>query len=312
MPDNSGKTPIVIAHRGASAYLPEHSLPAKALAFGMGADYLEQDVVASREGELLVLHDLVLNHVSDVAIKFPGRHREDGQFYCIDFDLQEIRTLQFAERIDPGTAKVHFPGRFPREAGGFPIASLSDELRFIGGLNKATGRKVGIFTEIKAPAWHREQGIDLSGKVLATLDDFGYLREGAPILLACFDAHELKKIRKQVGPGLPIIQLLSSKTAVDGDLLRDIATYASGIGPSIQLIYRGKNEAGESCLTDLVRQAQDLGMAVYPYTFRADDLPDGMESFKELLDLFIVQLQVNGLITDFTDQVVDFRQEHPA
>jgi glycerophosphoryl diester phosphodiesterase len=312
MPDNSGKTPIVIAHRGASAYLPEHSLPAKALAFGMGADYLEQDVVASRDGELLVLHDLVLDDVSDVEAKFPGRRREDGQFYCIDFDLEEIRTLQFAERIDSGTARVRFPGRFPREAGGFPVATMSDELRFIEGLNQATGRKVGIFTEIKAPAWHREQGIDLSGKVLATLDDFGYLDECAPLLLACFDADELKKIRKQVGAGLAIIQLLSSKTTVDGDVLRDIATYANGIGPSIQLIYQGKNGAGEPHLTDLVQEAQDLGLAVHPYTFRADMLPAGMDSFQELLDLFIVQLQVNGLITDFTDRVVEFREQHLA
>ena len=169
MPDKSGKTPIVIAHRGASAYLPEHSLPAKALAFGMGADYLEQDVIASRDGELLVLHDLVLENVSDVALKFPGRHRDDGHFYCIDFDLAEIRTLEFGERTKPGTEELTYPHRFPRNAGSFRVASFRDELCFLRGLNQATGRSVGIFTEIKAPAWHREQGIDLSDRVLAML-----------------------------------------------------------------------------------------------------------------------------------------------
>lgn len=312
MPDIAVKTPIVIAHRGASGYLPEHSLPSKALAFGMGADYLEQDLIASRDGELLVLHDLILDDVSDVAVKFPGRQRADGHFYCIDFDLQEIRRLQFAERTQPGTTRMRYPGRFPREAGGFAVSTFSDELRFIQGLNRTTGRKVGIFTEIKAPAWHRAQGVDLSARMLAMLDEFAYLRDGAPVLLACFDMDELKNIRKRVGSGLPIIQLLSSKTVVDDDLLPEIATYANGIGPSIQLIYRGKGSAGEPRLTDLVRQAQDLGLAVHPYTFRADDLPDGIESFQELLDLFIVQLEVDGLITDFTDRVIDFRDRQFA
>ena len=207
---------------------------------------------------------------------------------------------------------MRYPGRFPREAGGFAVSTFSDELRFIQGLNRTTGRKVGIFTEIKAPAWHRAQGVDLSARMLAMLDEFAYLRDGAPVLLACFDMDELKNIRKRVGSRLPIIQLLSSKTVVDDDLLPGIATYANGIGPSIQLIYRGKGSAGEPRLTDLVRQAQDLGLAVHPYTFRADDLPGGIESFQELLDLFIVQLEVDGLITDFTDRVIDFRDRQLA
>ena len=74
--------PLVIAHRGASGYLPEHTLVAKALAFGQGADYLEQDVVATRDDELIVFHDLTLEDTTDVAQRFPGRQRADGHYYC--------------------------------------------------------------------------------------------------------------------------------------------------------------------------------------------------------------------------------------
>jgi glycerophosphoryl diester phosphodiesterase len=312
MPDIPGKPPIVIAHRGASAYLPEHSLPSKALAYGMGADYLEQDIVISRDGELLVLHDLILDHVSDVAVKFPGRQRADGHFYCIDFDLREIRTLRFTERVKPGTQVLRYAGRFPRAAGSFPIVTFSEEIEFVRGLNQATGRSVGIFLEIKKPAWHREQGVDLPSRVLAELADLSNLLERIPVFLACFDADELRKIHKKVDPGFTIIQLLSSKTLIDAGLLADIAAYANGIGPSIQLIYQGKHSAGQPRLTDLVRQAHALGLGVYPYTFRADDLPDGMETFEELLELFIVRLEVDGLISDFTDRVVAFRQQQFA
>ena len=307
MSEKVANTPIVIAHRGASAYLPEHTLAAKALAYGMGADYLEQDVIASRDGELLILHDLSLDAVSDVATKFEGRHREDGHFYCIDFDLDEIRTLEFGERTTLANGQLNYPNRFPRDAGSFPVVTLRDELRFLKGLNHATGRCTGIFTEIKAPAWHREQGIELSELILATLNECGYPDKDVPVLLACFDAGELQKIRQQTGPDLKIIQLLSRKAVVDTHLLSDTAAYADGIGPSIDLIYQGENNTGQPILTDLVEQAQDLGLIVCPYTFRADDLPVGIKSFEALLELFVIQLGVDGVITDFTDRVVAFR-----
>ena len=83
--------PIVIAHRGASAYLPEHTLAAKALADGQGADFIEQDVVLTRDGVPIVLHDIHLESTTDVAERYPERAREDGHFYAIDFDLREVR-----------------------------------------------------------------------------------------------------------------------------------------------------------------------------------------------------------------------------
>src|SRR5690606_38952800 len=111
----AGGRPLVIAHRGASGYLPEHTLPAKALAHAQGADFLEQDVVASRDGALLVFHDLVLDELTDVAERFPGRARADGLHYVIDFDLAELRTLKAGERRLRGSRDARFPGRFPAD-----------------------------------------------------------------------------------------------------------------------------------------------------------------------------------------------------
>jgi glycerophosphoryl diester phosphodiesterase len=306
------KAPLIIAHRGASGYLPEHSLPAKALAYGMGADYLEQDIIASRDGALLVLHDLWLDDVSDVADRFPGRNRDDGRFYCIDFDLDEIRTLHFMERVNPATGKRKYPGRYSRTAGGFRVVTLDEEILFIRGLNASTGQTVGIYPEIKAPRWHAEQGIDLATLVLNSLDGHGYLKEGSRIYLQCFDADTLKSVRRRTGPALPIIQLLSSRTKVDTALLEDVAGYANGIGPSMKLILRQVHPDGRHEITDLVDMARSLGLEVHPYTFRADELPDGCVDFDALLGIFIDKIGVDALFTDFTDRVARYihaRQE---
>ena len=300
------KAPLIIAHRGASGYLPEHSLPAKALAYGMGADYLEQDIVASRDGALLVLHDLWLEEVADVADHFPGRSRADGHFYCIDFDLDEIRTLRFGERVNPDTGAEKYSGRFARAAGGFGVVTLDEEIRFIRGLNASTGRTVGIYPEIKAPQWHTEQGIDLAALVIDALDGHGYLEEGSRVYLQCFDAETLRTVRRRTGPVLPIIQLLSSRTKFDEASLRTVADYANGIGPSMKLILRELKPDGRHNLSDLVSVAQGLGLEVHPYTFRADDLPDGCADFDALLRLFINDLGVDGLFTDFTDRIANF------
>ncbi len=307
----SAAFPLIIAHRGASGYLPEHSLASKALAYGLGADFLEQDLVASRDGELLVLHDLWLDDVCDVAERFPARRRADGHFYCIDFDLAEIRSLRFGERCEPATGTEKFPGRFPRSAGGFGVVTFDEEIRFVQGLNASTGRNVGIYPEIKAPQWHAEQGVDLTRSVTEALDRHGYLEPGSRIFLQCFDADTLRSVRARVGPRLPIIRLLSSRLPVNAAQLRDIATYADGIGPSLKLILRGVGADGAYDLSELVTQAHALGLAVHPYTFRADDLPAGIDDFDALLDLFIHDLGVDGLFTDFTDRVASRRDTVP-
>ena len=278
----------------------------------MGADYLEQDVVATRDGELLVLHDETLDDVSDVAGRFPGRARANGRHYCIDFDLAEIQSLNFRERLNPATGTLRFPQRYPRAAGGFPVVTLADEIRFVEQMNRATGREVGIYPEIKSPAWHLEQGFDLTAAVLHTLDQTGYLAAGRKIFLQCFDAPTLKAVRAEVGATLPIIQLISSQTCITDALLDDIAAYASGIGPSLALICAGRDEQGNYRLSGLVERAQARALAVHPYTLRADALPAGFECFDDLLTLLIERAGVDGLFTDCTDRVARFRAARVA
>jgi len=293
--------PSIIAHRGASGYLPEHSLAAKALAFGQGADFLEQDIVASRDGELLVVHDTFLDYVTDVADRFPGRQRADGHFYCIDFDLAEIKTLLLRERVTP-EGHQQYPERYPGGPTAFGVCTFEEELSFIAGLIRSAGRSVGIYPEIKSPAWQREQGIDVTPRVLATLEKFGYLAAGQPIFLQCYDRDELKRVRAEC-PDLPLVQLISSRSRVDAALLDDTATYANGIGPSMQLILTGRAPGGAFEISGLVTEAQARGLSVHPYTFRADDLPDACNSFDELLELFFGRLKVDGVFTDFPDRV---------
>ena len=108
-----GTKPIVIAHRGACGYAPEHTLVAKALSYAMGADFIEQDIVLTRDDQPIVLHDVHLDRVTDVAQLFPERARADGRYYAIDFLLEEIRQLKVHERVDWSTDKVVYPNRFP-------------------------------------------------------------------------------------------------------------------------------------------------------------------------------------------------------
>ncbi|HBY9780905.1 TPA: glycerophosphodiester phosphodiesterase, partial [Klebsiella pneumoniae] len=147
---------MVIAHRGASGYLPEHTLPAKAMAYAQGADYLEQDLVMTKDDRLVVLHDHYLDRVTDVAQRFPQRARKDGRFYAIDFTLDEIKSLKFTEGFEPKNGKnvQTYPGRFPMGKSDFRIHTFEEEIEFVQGLNHSTGKNIGIYPEIKAPWFH--------------------------------------------------------------------------------------------------------------------------------------------------------------
>lgn len=300
------RRPIVIAHRGASGYLPEHTLAAKALAFGMGADYLEQDVVASRDGALLVFHDLILDDMTDVASRFPGRARDDGHFYCIDFTLAEIRELRLGERRRPGGQGLRFPGRFPAEAGHFTIPTLEEELRFIQGLIRSTGRVVGIYPEVKEPAWHRQHGVDLGAGLLDVLAGFGYVTPQDPVFVQCFDAAELRRLRVELGSRLRLVELIEGDRGVPAAAqLAEIARYANAIGPSLRLLAPELPGAG-----GLVAAAHGAGLAVHPYTLRREQLPPGCGDFDQALEMLYGRLGVDGLFTDFPDLAAAYVARH--
>lgn len=288
------RRPVVIAHRGASGYLPEHTLPAKALAHGMGADFLEQDVVGTRDGELIVFHDLHLDQLTDVARQYPGRARGDGLHYCIDFTLAELRTLRVTERRRRVGAGARFPARFPADTGTFSIHTLEEELEFTRGLNRSTGRQAGVYAEIKDPAWHEQHGCDLGGRVVETLRAFGYRTHADNFYIQCFDGSELRRVRARFGDELPLIQLLEKGSVLSRASLSGVGEYALGIGPSVEMAWPDQG---------LVGLARELGLLVHPYTFRADELPPGFATFDALLTVFVDTLQVDGLFTDFPDLV---------
>ncbi len=291
------RPPVVIAHRGASGYLPEHTLPAKALAHGMGADFLEQDVIGTRDGQLIVFHDLYLDQLTDVARQFAGRARADGLHYCIDFTLAEIRTLRVTERRHRDGSGARFPGRFPIDTGSFRIHTLEDELEFIRGLNQSTGRQAGVYAEIKDPAWHEQHGFALGDRVIETLRAFGYRTQDDNFFIQCFDSIELARVRDVFGVDVPLIQLLEEGAVLSRESLAVMAGYAQGIGPAIDMAWPDRG---------LVGTARELGLLVHPYTFRADEIAPGFDDFNALLTTFVDTLQVDGLFTDFPDLVVGY------
>ena len=304
--------PAIIAHRGASAYLPEHTLPAKALAYAMGADYLEQDVVATRDDQLVVLHDIHLDRVTDVAARFPGRARADGRYYVRDFDLAEIRSLGVTERLDADGRPV-YPGRFPPHRSRFGIHTLAEELEFVHGLNRATGGSTGVYPEIKRPAWHQEQGIDLGAAMLAVLAEHGYEAPGDPVFVQCFDASEVRRLREDLGCGLRLVQLVGDNSWGEADTdydalctdqgLAALARTADAIGPWVNRLYEPGADGGPPRSSGLTEAAHRAGLLVHPYTFRADDLAPGFRNFTDMVGYFCVDLGVDGLFTDFPDRV---------
>ncbi len=307
-------SPIVIAHRGASAYLPEHTLEAKALAHAMEADFIEQDLVLSRDDEIVVIHDIYLETVTNVASLFPGRKREDGHFYVIDFDWAELRQLDAHERIDPETGRAVYPDRYPPEGGTFKLHRLGDEIKLIQELNRAKGKRVGIYPEIKNPAFHRAEGRDISKRVLDVLNAYGYSGRNDLCYLQCFDPAELKRIRSQYHSSLKLVQLIPGQPKgsalvfkywaqylnTRADPLSEIAQYADGIGPPLGPLDTSADKGDYSHWISLTKLAHERGLEVHPYTFKKEMLPEG-SNFVAFTANFLMRTGVDGFFTDFPD-----------
>lgn len=326
---------IVIAHRGASGYLPEHSLPAKAMAYEQGADYLEQDLVMTKDDHLVVLHDHYLDRVTDVADRFPDRARQDDRYYAIDFTLDEIKSLKFTEgfNIKDGKRVQGYPGRFPMGKSDFRVHTFEEELEFIQGLNHSTGKNIGIYPEIKAPWFHKQEGKDISTKVLAALQKYGYTSKSDKVYLQCFDANELKRIKNELQPAmgmdLKLIQLIaytdwketyqqqpngswvnySYDWMFKPGAMKQIAQYADGIGPTYHMVVTTSSTPEKIILTDMIKEAHASNMLVHPYTVRADALPKYVSSVDQLYDILYNQAGADGLFTDFPDKGVQFLRQ---
>jgi glycerophosphoryl diester phosphodiesterase len=302
------ESPAIIAHRGACGYLPEHTLASKALAHAMGADFLEQDVVATRDSVPLVLHDIYLEHVTNVEHVFPERKRDDGHYYVVDFDLDEIRELGISERRHPEQDRALFPNRFPRGTVTFPIATLEEELLFIEGLNRSTGRSVSIYPEIKEPEWHFQHNIDLAHSLLTMLESFGYRGPDDGAIVQCFDFNELRRVRREMGCRLRLTQLLGPEDDTAEMALREIAEYADGVGlPYTNLLSARAEGGGQAEITAAAARIRRSGLFLHPYTFRKDLLPSYVGSAEELLQLLFADVRVDGLFCDHPDVAVAVR-----
>lgn len=311
---------IVIAHRGASGYLPEHTLEAKAMAYAMGAHYIEQDLVLTRDDRVIVLHDITLDRTTDVADRFPGRARADGRYYAIDFDLEEIRQLQATEgfRLVDGEREQGFANRFPLERSDFRVPTFEEEIELIQGLNHSTGRDVGIYPEIKQPGFHRAEGKDISSAVIDVLKRYGYTGKSDKVFLQTFSFQELQIIDSEIMPAagvdIRLIQLLRNTDEYpwmfEAEGMRMLAENADGIGPAHPLIIDPESAPGALRISALVERAHVAGLDVHPYTFRADpgQLPPYAESFADLLEQHYFTAGVDGLFTDFPDLAVQFLQ----
>ena len=296
----STKKITVVAHRGASGYLPEHTLASKAMAHTMNADYIEQDLVLSKDDIPIVIHDILLDDVTNVSEKYPNRKREDGKYYVIDFTFEELKSLEVTERFDSKTGLQIYPNRFPKGTSSFRLHSLQDEIELIQGLNKSTGKNIGIYPEIKKPKFHHENGKDFSKIVLEILTKYGYSTKEDQCILQCFDAQELERIRNELQSELFLVQLMeSSRTAKSASVT--YASYADGIGPWYKHLISSKTTSGFS-FTSLVEEAHKLRLVVHPYTFREDSL-DEFDSFQQMIDVIIHQAGADGGFTDFPDRM---------
>ena len=265
---------LVIAHRGASGYLPEHTFAAKAMGYAQGADYIEQDLVMTKDDQLVVLHDRYLDTVTDVADVYPGRSRDDGRFYVIDFTLGEIRQLTVSERfkLKDGIDVPANEGRFPLGKSSFRVHTFDEEIELIQGLNKSTGKFVGLYTEVKSPSFHREEGKDIASSVLDVLNQYGYSRKSDKVFLQCFDPYELQRIHNELMPergmNLQLIQLIDASEKyhplLNADGMKQVAAFADGIGPSFLLLFGEGSTTSDAKVSGLVELAHAVGLLVHP------------------------------------------------
>ena len=288
-------SPIVIAHRGASGYVVEHTEAAKTLAHAQGADYIEQDVVLSKDGQFIVTHDITMEETTNVEKQFPDRARPDGQFYFADFDWAEIQRLTVHERTRRGSDLPALPNRFPFEAGQ-RVVRLVDEIQLIAGLNKTTDKRAGLYIELKSPSFHKKEFGYSMGEALLKLLSTREISDWC--FIQCFEMDELQDLHGRLNCKLPLIALLG-KHPTDSEMA-SIAGYSKGIGPSLELLAI-RNASNEVESSGLVEAAKQFGLLVHPFTVRKHQQPKWSSSIEETHRVLIQQLKVDGFFTDYPD-----------
>jgi glycerophosphoryl diester phosphodiesterase len=273
----------LVAHRGASAYAPEHTLAAYKLALEQGADYVEQDLQITKDGMLVCLHDLTLERTTNVEDVYPDRSRvERGKktWAVSDFTLAEIK------RLDAGS---WFDAKFA----GQRVPTWQEAIDLVRG-------KAGLFPETKGPEVYGSRGFDMEGLVLEHLRKNGLDKPGAdpktPVIIQSFSPESLQKMRG-LGSKLTLMLLISDMDPERGKWLSDeglkkAKTFADGIGPAKGLFVADPT---------LAKRAHAVGLSLTPYTFRKSDLPPGQTLNGEMAK-FLYEIGVDALFTDNPDQ----------
>jgi glycerophosphoryl diester phosphodiesterase len=291
--------PLVIAHRGASGYRPEHTLEAYRLAVEMGADFIEPDLVSTKDGVLVARHENEIGGTTDVADRFPDRKRTktvDGQsisgWFTEDFTLAETKTLRARERL---------PFRSHAFDGQFQVATFDEVLELAQQLGRTSGRPIGVYPETKHPTYFRSIGLPLEERLVASLEKHGWNRRDAPVFIQSFEQDNLRDLRKKTG--VRLVQLVSTSALIDGNGLKDIAGYADGLGPEKRLIVPVNRDGSLGPPTDLVARAHAAGLLVHVWTVRIDKefLPAGYGGKPEAEFEQLRSLAVDGVFTDFPD-----------
>jgi glycerophosphoryl diester phosphodiesterase len=302
--------PLIIAHRGASGHRPEHTLEAYRLAVEMGADFIEPDLVSTKDGVLIARHENEIGGTTDVGDRFPDRKRTktvDGQsmtgWFTEDFTLAEVKTMRARERL---------AFRSHDYDGQFQIATFDEVIALAQRLGKARGRPVGVYPETKHPTYFRDLHLPLEEKLLASLQAHGWNRRDAPVFIQSFEQENLRALRKQTR--VRLIQLVSAAAMLEGDGLRKIAEYADGIGPEKRLVVPVNADGSLGTPTDLVTRAHAAGLLVHVWTIRAEKefLPAGYHGRPEAEFEQFRQLGVDGVFTDFPDLATRSYASGPA
>ena len=260
----NGEPPIIIAHRGASGYRPEHTLAGYELAIEQGADVIEPDLVFTKDGILVARHDRYLSTTTDVADhpefadkkrsnRDPnGEARED--WWAEDFTLAEIKTLR---------ARQAFPGRSAEYDGQYEIPTFDEILNLATERAKALNRPVGVYPETKHPDYLEGIGLDFEAPLLAALSGF----DAGPVFIQSFGPNILKRLTGKTDAKL--IQLVYEESLGSGSNipLAEIAKYADGVGPAKEIVLP---EVPSLSGVDFVTRAHEFGLLVHPWTFRKD------------------------------------------
>jgi glycerophosphoryl diester phosphodiesterase len=291
--------PIVIAHRGASGHRPEHTLEAYALAIEMGADFIEPDLVVTKDGVLIARHENEIGGTTDVATRYPDRRTTkviDGDeitgWFTEDFTWDELRTVRAKERL---------AFRSHAYDGMFAIATLDDVLALADSAGRRRGRVVGVYPETKHPTYFRSIGLPLEERLLSALRAHNLDRRDAAVFIQSFEAENLRTLRNQTR--VRLVQLVDDASQVTPNALREIAKYADGIGAETRLV---RPTAPGAPATSVIEDAHAAGLLVHVWTLRPESRylaarykGDPLAEVREL-----AALGVDGMFGDYPDQLI--------